>query len=240
MAVHFSRVTYLRLPEDPPSAGPHPHQERAGEPNGTEQRDDWIHDDPRLERGEQIWRQHRRIQRLRQGIAAVRQRGQREEQQRDHQHGPVLPPKGPDADEQQYAVQGQDVADVEQHRVNESQHHQEETPPPEQPPGRSPRTPGLRLPPRNLRHPVPEEEPEHRPRPPVDQGRDQQLHRFVGRRPAHRESAEHRVAAQEVVRVRQRDEQQHESPGQIRSQRPRPQPSRPALRKVTPPLNATP
>ena len=75
----------------------------------------------------------------------------------------------------------------------------------------------------DVRDAVPEQQPEHRERPAVDEGRDRPRHRR-GRGPTVlREAAEHRRTLQEVVRVRQRDEQQHEAAREVGPERALPQ-----------------
>jgi hypothetical protein len=150
-------------------------------------------------------------------------RGQQEEQQRDDQHRAVLPADRPDAEEQQHAVRRQDVADEEQQPVDEADHDQEQAATPEHPADRPRIAADLGLPARDLRYAVPEEQAEQRERPAVDQCRREQDQRVVDGRPVLREAAENHRTLDEVVRVRQRDEQQHEATGQVRPEGPRPQ-----------------
>ncbi len=62
---------------------------------------------------------------------------------------------------------------------------------------------------------VPEQQPEHRERPAVDERRDQPRHRRVHGGTIAGVAAEHRRSAEEVVRVGQRDEEQHEASRQV-------------------------
>ena len=173
------------LLEDPPAPRPQAEQERAGEADRTEQ-------------GDVARREARSTSIVPRSVGSIvvgsgpsslianesglGSGGQQPEQRGDDEQPPVAPAHGPGAEQEQHAVRRQDVADVEQHRVQEADHDQAGRASPEQP------AHGLRwriaLPAHDLGDAVPEEQAEHRERAPVDEGRDQPGHHAVERPPS--------------------------------------------------------
>ena len=137
------------------------------------------------------------------------------------QQPPVLPPDREGAEEQQHAVRRQDVADVEQHGVEDAEDHEDQRAAPQQEAGLPdrPRSAG----PTMCATPYPNSSPNIGNARPSTKVAIAHVTTLSSVEPVQREAAEHRRALQEVVRVRQRDEQQHEAARQVGTQRALPQ-----------------
>jgi hypothetical protein len=186
------RPVPLRSLQDAAAARPQPDQEGAREPQGPQEGDEKSYRCPLHDHGAQVWREHRHVRRLAaDGEGGVARQGEEYEERDGRQEKPaVLPAHHPRAQEQQHAVRRQDVTDVEQQRVQEAHEHEHEAAPPQQPaygPG-----PRRLLPTGDPRDAVPEQQPEHRERPAVDEGREQPDHDRVGAGTALWVAAEHR------------------------------------------------